>query len=395
MGKMPVNCRILRSERKNLNYTKEEVAYAMKTKVERIASWEQGKDFPTYAQLERLAYKVYKRPIAVFFFPEPPAQDTPNKAFRTLPQSRLQELSPSFIKLFRQACMMRINLGELCERKNPAQDNIFKDIQVVSEVNINDIADTARTYLGVELREQIRWQDSRKGLSNWRSAVEEKGVFIFRQPFKQREISGFCLYDSEFPIIYINSSMPKTRQVFTIFHELAHLLFRTGGVDYRVDEYRLLPLWKVNEIETFCNQFAGAFLVPDRNFDKQRIGPTDDGSIDDTVTVLANRYSVSREVILRKLRDRKLIDQKCYDTKVTSWREEFERSRKKEKEKEKEKETRINYYNVQKSYLSSRYLDLAFAKYYKTEISEYQLADYLNIKVDRLSRMETVPSKRG
>jgi len=391
MGKIPVNCKILRSERKNLNYTKEEVAYAMKTKVERIVSWEEGKDFPTYAQLERLAYKVYKRPIAVFFFPEPPAQDTPNKAFRTLPKFRLQELSPSFIKLFRWACMMRINLEELCEGKNPAQDKVFKDIQVISEVNINSLTDTVRTYLGVELGKQIRWQDSKKALSNWRSAVEEKGVFIFRQSFKEKGISGFCLYDSEFPIIYINSSMPKTRQIFTIFHELAHLLFGTGGVDYRVDEYHLLPLSKVNKTEIFCNQFASAFLVPDRDFDGRRIGPTDDGSIDDTVTVLANRYSVSREVILRKLRDRKLIDQKCYDTKTTSWREEFERGRKREKEKE----TIINYYNVQKSYFSSRYLDLAFARYYKTEISEYQLADYLNIKVDRLSRLETAPSKRG
>jgi len=280
MDKLPVNCRILRSERKNLNYTQEEIAYAMKTKVGKIASWEEGKDFPTYAQLEKLA-KKYKRPIAVFFFPEPLAQDTPNKAFRTLPEFRLQELSPSFIKLFRQACRMQINLEEVCERKNPAQDKVFKDIQVVSQVNINSLVNTVRIYLGVELREQIRWQDNNKALSNWRSAVEKKGVFIFKQPFKEKKISGFCLYDSEFPIIYINSSMPKTRQIFTIFHELAHLLFGTGGVDYRVDEYHLFPPSKVNKIEIFCNQFAGAFLVPDKDFDGQRINLTDDGWIDD------------------------------------------------------------------------------------------------------------------
>jgi len=37
-----------------------------------IEGWEAGASAPTYPQLEALAYKVYKHPLALFFFPEPP-----------------------------------------------------------------------------------------------------------------------------------------------------------------------------------------------------------------------------------------------------------------------------------------------------------------------------------
>ena len=38
----------------------------------KIDQWETGQSYPTYAQLEALANRL-KVPIAVFFFPEPPA----------------------------------------------------------------------------------------------------------------------------------------------------------------------------------------------------------------------------------------------------------------------------------------------------------------------------------
>ncbi|KKL56723.1 hypothetical protein LCGC14_2242570, partial [marine sediment metagenome] len=38
---------------------------------------------------ERLAYEIYKRPLALFFFPEPPEEETPKESFRTLPQEEI------------------------------------------------------------------------------------------------------------------------------------------------------------------------------------------------------------------------------------------------------------------------------------------------------------------
>ena len=59
-----------------------------------VASWEKGATSPTYVQLERLAYEIYNRPLALFFFPEPPEEETPTESFRTLPQEKIDLLEP-------------------------------------------------------------------------------------------------------------------------------------------------------------------------------------------------------------------------------------------------------------------------------------------------------------
>lgn len=378
MSKIAVNHEILRWARESLNYSPEDIADRMKKSVETIESWEEGKDSPTYIQLETLAYQIYKRPIAVFFFPEPPKEDTPRTSFRTLPDAEIRSLSATFIRLFREMRAMQIKLNELCEGKNPAEKRIFEDIQVTQQVDINRFAELVRKYLGIQLRDQIRWKGTDEALSNWRDAVQERGVFVFKKAFRQDEISGFCLYDSEFPIIYINNTMPRTRQIFTIFHELAHLLFKTSGIDKLRDDYIRYLSGDKRELEVFCNRFAGIFLVPDKDFDRQVID-TDDRSI----STLAERYNVSREVILRKLLDRGMIDQEYYDQKASTWIEEAKQHRREAKEGG-------NYYYTTATYLGHYYSDLAFSKYYRREISAYQLADYLSVKVDSLPKLEAI-----
>ncbi|MEK6842741.1 MAG: helix-turn-helix transcriptional regulator [Nanoarchaeota archaeon] len=48
------------------------VAEKLKQHPDKIKAWEAGKTTPTYLQLEKLAYKIYKQPLAIFFFPSPP-----------------------------------------------------------------------------------------------------------------------------------------------------------------------------------------------------------------------------------------------------------------------------------------------------------------------------------
>ncbi len=66
-------------------------------------------------------------------------------------------------------------------------------------------------------------------LKQWRQAVEDCGVFVFKAAFKQKDISGFCLMDESLPVIYLNNSTTKTRQIFSLLHELAHLLLSING----------------------------------------------------------------------------------------------------------------------------------------------------------------------
>ncbi len=72
---IPYNPNVLRWARESLHLDVNEVALRMGKKPSDIEAWENGNTSPTYIQLEKLAYQIYKRPIALFFFPEPPEEE--------------------------------------------------------------------------------------------------------------------------------------------------------------------------------------------------------------------------------------------------------------------------------------------------------------------------------
>jgi len=277
---LPINPKTLKWARESANISVEEVASRMEKTTVIVEDWErEGANSPTYIQLEKLAYEIYKRPIAIFFFPDPPTEVDPRGSFRTLPASELEDLPSKFLKLFRDAQAMQINLDELNGGTNPAQNRIFKDFYFSPRDNVENMATAVREYLGITLKTQLQWKDVSTALKEWRKAIESKGIYVFKDAFRLDEISGFCIYDHEFPVIYLNNSMPMTRQVFTLFHELVHLLLKTGGIDKRNDAFLRKLRGDNKRAEVLCNKFAGAFLVPDSDFETivQEVTPDEKG----------------------------------------------------------------------------------------------------------------------
>jgi len=67
---------VLRWARESQGLSTADVAALLKREPDEIEAWETGASAPTYAQLEDLAYRCFKRPLAVFFFPDPPQEPT-------------------------------------------------------------------------------------------------------------------------------------------------------------------------------------------------------------------------------------------------------------------------------------------------------------------------------
>lgn len=388
---IPVNHIMLRWARDTGGFGIDDVVGKLKRKgitSETIVSWEEGTASPTYVQLERLAYEIYKRPLALFFFPEPPEEETPKESFRTLPQEEIDLLEPRLLYLVRRAKVMQENLRELFNGENPAKKPVCSDITIHSSDTISDVAKAVRKYLGVGLNEQYALTKNDEALKYWRGVLEQHGVFIFKDAFKDDECSGFCLYDDVFPIIYINNSQAKIRQIFTLFHELAHLLFKTGGIDLRHNDYVQKMKGDNKRVEVFCNEFAGEFLVPTEDIKSQIRNQTID---DHLLTRLAKKYSVSREVILRKCLDLNHITKAFYEAKVKEWDEErLMRGSSSGSDK-----GHPTYYDVQGAYLGAYYIETAFGKYYQGAISKLQLADYLGMKEASVSTLESHMLHRG
>ena len=375
---IPVNPKVLLWARETSGYKVNDVVLKLKRKTvtaETVESWESGTKSPTYAQLETLAYKVYKRPLALFFFPAPPDEETPKEYFRTLPSKEIELLEPHIIYLVRKARVMQENLKELFDGVNPAERKVFADVTIRRSDSIREVAKSAREYLSIGLDTQYDWETDDKALLFWRSLVEQHGIFVFKDAFRDDECSGFCLYDEAFPVIYINNSQPKIRQIFTLFHELAHILFKTGGVDFRHDDYVYAMQGDNRRIEVFCNKFAGEFLVPTQDVQPQL---TDQKITDDLLSRLARKYSVSREVILRKCLDLDIITPSYYEAKVMEWG----------KRKRGSKTEGGDYYNNQGVYLGTGYIKAAFSKFYQGDISRSQLSEYLGMKESLIGTLE-------
>lgn len=345
----------------------------------KIAAWEAGDEAPSYPQLEKLA-DTFKVPVATFFFPAPPDLPPIEETFRTLGAEQIEQIPPRVRLLLRKALSFQIGLGELYQGRNAAKRLITRDLSFKPTDDVNEIASTVREYLGIPFEVQFSWGDADMALKQWRRAFFDVGVYIFKDQFRTEGFSGFCLYHEEFPIIYVNNTNTKTRQIFTLFHELAHLLFHTSGVDTPNDNY-IEGLSRDNQrIEIICNRLAARLLVPEDAFNRAL---ADRAATEATASDIARQFSVSRESIYRKFLDRDLITSAEYEKAVKRWNQQ------------KKGAPGGNPYNTKIAYLGDEYITRAFQSFYQNRIDADQLAEFLDIKPKNLSRLEEYVSRRA
>jgi Zn-dependent peptidase ImmA (M78 family) len=371
--KLPINPNILKWARTSLGMEISIAAQKVGKSVEDLEEWESGESTPTYAQLETLAYEIYKRPMAVFFFPEVPKEDSPISEFRTLPQANIDQLPVEIIKLYRKAQLFQIYLEELFEGTKPLDKNLLDMFSLNQRSDIKDLAWEIREYLKISFEEQSSWTSRDEALKKWRKTLESKGIFIFKDSFRNNNFSGFCIYHEYYPIIYVNNAMPLSRQIYTLFHEMGHLLFHSGGVDFRETRMTANFSGKYSEYEIKCNLLASEVLVPSRIF-KAIPHKVEEAYFES----LADKFCVSKEVILRKYLDLNKIDQLYYQKMASKWIKEADKTHK----------GGGNYYRTQKAYLGESYINLAFTKFYQNKISLEKLSGYLNIKANNISAFE-------
>ncbi len=369
---------VLKWARESIGLRVEDVAHKLKRPPEDILAWENGDSTPTYVQLENLAYKIFKRPLAVFFLPAPPEETAPVREFRTLPDADLRTLHVDTYFHIRRAHAYQLTLKELFDGQNPSAHHLWQEISLNIKQPVAQQADALRKALGISLVQQIAWKSEEVALKAWREAIEARGIFVFKAPFKQKEISGFCLLDAEFPLIYLNNSTTKTRQIFSLLHEVAHLLFRVNGISkFERDYVQQLPFTE-RRIEQFCNQIAAEVLIPSADFAAQISGfPSNAEAVPDHVLAnVASRYGVSREAVLRCLLDLGRVGKSFYEQKAKFWASQ------------KQTKGGGDWYASQNTYLSHRFAREVIRRLYRNQISMEQAAEFLGVKAKNFAGLE-------
>ena len=370
-----VNGGIIRWAREFYNMAPEEAAQAIGVDITRYINWENGTEYPTYAKLKKLS-DVFRKPSAVFFFPEPPHLPPIKGDLRTLPDEIVNSFSKNVIIQFEKAKVYQISLQELYGNKESIiiQRNSFPK-------DVDSLCNFFRAKLEFPVSAQKARNSTKVVFEIFREKFYDHGIYVFKDAFKDNRISGICLNDDHYPVIVINNSMSFARQIFTLFHELYHLISDTSGAEIIRDDYYDVLNDQQTNIERACDTFANAFLVPMDDFKQELKKKTID---EYRIEELATLYSVSKEAIMYKLYKMGIMTSAEYsELKEVFYGDALRNS------ENKSSKSGGNHYYTQLSYLGQKYTGDVFKQYFSGKIDSVRASEMLQSKVDHLANLES------
>lgn len=268
-----------------------------------LQRWEEDDLRPTINQLRKIA-DVYRRPLSIFYLNQPPTDFEPASDYRRQPGGVPASLSPELILEMRQAQERREALLDLFD------DQLDQLPQFDIRCTLNDdpieVGKRIREWLGVIAADQhVTGGQPYQALNYWTRNLEQHDILVMNMTsVSSDEARGFSIYFDRLPIIAANSKEQPKGRIFTLLHELTHLMLHHSGVcDLRRNNY--LPPEK-QTVEVFCNSVAAETLVPrDHIVQHPSVAfAIENGArdwTDEELTDVARPYGASQEVILRRL----------------------------------------------------------------------------------------------
>lgn len=311
--KVDVNPKVLIWARKNSSLDIAIVANKIKVKPEQVEAWEAGNDKPTIAQLRKLA-NIYKFPISVFFLSIVPNNFSVMRDFRHLPEYIPAQFSPRLQLEIRKVQQRRETAIELQSALVDKLPTFNKKISIGN--NITDLAIELRDFLNFHIEEQRSWTEPRIAFNELRRLIENVGILVFEiDKVDIQEMRGFAIAEKIMPVIAINRKDSFNGRIFSLLHEFVHILLGEGGISNTT-----LQEESTEKIEIFCNRLAAEILVPSEYFIP--LVKTERQIYEDSdISNLAKTFSVSEEVILRRLLTLNKISKDFYNEKRNSYLE--------------------------------------------------------------------------
>jgi Zn-dependent peptidase ImmA (M78 family) len=382
MAKSPtalVDPRLLKWARESARVSTEDVAARLKLPESRVLAWEAGEARLSIAQLRNLA-EAYRRPVAVFFLPEPPRDFDALRDFRRTTAEE-PALSAELEADLRRAQELReAALSLLEDPKTAPRFPVSASINGDSE----QVAGRIRSALGIRSADQLEWKDSYDALRHWRLAVEDLGALVVNMKgIKLNEARGFSIAEWPLPLVALNATDSANGRLFTLMHEVAHIALHEGGICDWTPEKRLIPADR--KIEAFCNRVAASVLLP-RELVEEVINseniPTPDNWSDDLLRRHARALCVSEEALLLRLVEMGFATQELYTKKRPEYLRKYAEAAKKGSK------ARVTFEKRIVGRLGIAYLDLAFNAYYSKRLTLSELSSYTGVRVTHLARVE-------
>lgn len=255
---VPITPSVLNWAMGESGYTKESLAHDLKIPSETLRGWlEEGRQ-PSLTEFRKLV-SLLKRTPSTFLLPSPPDQSgftiqfrRPTKAGRSL-----------LLRKERHAIREARRIQEAISWITNQLDEQLSELPQYSISNdVETVAHSIRFQLTSNLNGSFgeSWQDTKDAWEDWRAAVERAGILVFQFPLGKEGVGGFSLWDKKAPLIAVNTAWNSAARIFSLLHELGHLVTRTSSACLELRGHSIHG--SQDHIERWCEQFAAAVLIP-------------------------------------------------------------------------------------------------------------------------------------
>jgi len=287
---VPITPSVLRWAIAESGYTEPEVSSWIDGGEGTLAAWLEGVSRPSLTEMKDVAGRLHRQ-LATFLLPKPPKVGASPIKFRNSLGDGTRALNPTERRHIRRARRFQGAYAWLATELG--RDGIELPACSLSDDPV-EAAARVRALLRVSVtRQRDEWKSPSKAFDGWRDALEGLGVLVFLFPMGTSSVRGFSLWDGQAPVVAINSAWKDEARIFSMFHELGHLVTRSSSA---CAPTTMMTGDSKDKAERWCERFAAALLIPQKVLDEI-------GNVSDLTSLgnLARKYKVSLSAMALQL----------------------------------------------------------------------------------------------
>lgn len=202
----------------------------------------------------------------------------------------------------------------------------------------------------------------------WKEIFAKLGILVFEtEKVARDEFSGISLYYDESPIIILNGKANHNKRIFSLMHELVHLIQGKSTIG---------SISPDNEKENFHNKVASEILIPSHTLKDTEIFHKNSNL---NLAGISHKYGVSKQTAVYKLNSIGKITNKEKETLLKQILE---------KNKPQYKDNGILSYKFKKyKYEGKPYTQFILNAYNNKIITSTKLMRYLDIPIDKINSL--------
>jgi Zn-dependent peptidase ImmA (M78 family) len=344
---------------------------------DRLAVIESGAEEPTRALLVKMTHH-YRRPLITFYMSAPPRKGDRGEDFRNLPHRE------TGVDVLVDALVRDIRARQSMVRAVLIDDEEAKPLSFIASLKVSDGISAAltsiRQVVPVELSEFRAHPSPEGAFAFLRSKVEAAGIFVLlmgnlgshHTAIDVEAFRGFALADDVAPFVVLNDHDAPAAWSFTLLHELVHLWLGTTGVS---------GAFVGSEIEKFCNDVAGSFLLPADELPLVGVNlATDVETAAHRISEFAKGRNLSRSMIAYRLLRAGFLADDTWRTLAAQFKAQWLRHRDARRQRQKES-SRPSYYVVRRHRLGPALLRFVSRSLGEGTLSPTKASRVLGVKL--------------